>query len=146
MSDEIPTLAEELERKTVEELERIVRAITNRAMTYDRGDECLLTLWNTASGLVSRDTMDVIARTQAAVGHKRAGATPVDELGVYSKSGNVAVVMRIGATVSLRVMGASEQRKDFPAPATEVHPCKWASERFDAVVKQLAGAGFLRVW
>jgi hypothetical protein len=58
----VPTLKEELERKTVDELERLVTARRLCRISNAQYQASVQTLWNAVSGLVSAEMMDYISQ------------------------------------------------------------------------------------
>lgn len=59
-----PVIAEEIERKAVEEIERLVHSRSIGKITQDQYEACVVTLWNAVSGLVSRETMNLLTLSQ----------------------------------------------------------------------------------
>lgn len=59
MNEEFPSISDELNRKTVEELIRIVEWLDDGRYDAYTALKCLETLWQVASGLVPRETTDL---------------------------------------------------------------------------------------
>lgn len=59
-----PTIREELDRKTLEELERLVYGYENDLIPGIEARASLQTLWQLVAGLVPRETMDLIAQVR----------------------------------------------------------------------------------
>lgn len=62
-----PEIGEEIERKCVEELERLVHNRNIKRISQAEYEACIATLWNACSGLVSRETMNLLS--MAGSGH-----------------------------------------------------------------------------
>lgn len=63
--EKLPTVAEELERKVFEQLERLVIQLENGQITDAQFDTGVMTIWHCVSGLVSNDLMNVISAAKA---------------------------------------------------------------------------------
>jgi hypothetical protein len=59
----IPTVTEELDRKVLEEVERLEMMRVRKAINEDQYAAAMLAIWNIASGLVPRETMDILTMT-----------------------------------------------------------------------------------
>lgn len=56
-----PSIAQELERKTVEEIERLVISLQYGKISDAQFVQAVETLWQTVAGLVEQQTMDILA-------------------------------------------------------------------------------------
>lgn len=105
MSD-IATIQEELERKTLEELERIVHGTATGRMTPTEGAASMQTVWQLVAGLVPRETMELISAV------KLPPKSPIDNHVVLVKGATLMYLARLGITVSVTKVqdGTSETK------------------------------------
>lgn len=62
--DDIPSVEQELQRKTTLALGTVLDRLQRGDMSFQRACDALDVLWDVAAGLVARDTMDDIAATR----------------------------------------------------------------------------------
>lgn len=56
-----PTVAQELDRKVIEEMERLLHQHTRHEISNEQYNRAILTIWQVAAGLVPRETMEILA-------------------------------------------------------------------------------------
>lgn len=82
-----PSFKEEIERKTLEELQRLMFDYEKAKLSRSEAAQCLRTLWNAVSGLIERETMELIARGIKDV-ETKVLATPFDDVTVLTDPAN----------------------------------------------------------
>lgn len=88
-----PSLAQELERKTLLELERIILGVKNGKISASQARAGILTLFNLVSGLVPSQLMDIASQTRLEMGEVNDGSHEVTRI---FRNGNNHVVAAIG--------------------------------------------------
>jgi len=142
---EIPTKAEELDRKSMTELSRIVHLYETHQITHREMNLMLDTLWSCVSGLVSEEWREMIeaarrvANTQAPwnLVMMRPAAKP-GGLGLFvlAKRGQEEIDMSIYAGD-----GKLMQKSHLPFTDREV-PSVATSENFERLQKSLTDKGY----
>jgi hypothetical protein len=139
---------EEIDRKAVDELQRIMHCLQTRRVGIVAAQEALQTLWNAVSGLVPRETMDLITQASAMVRQQLHSRERPDEIAIFvgkwntSNAGSIAVVKRVGASTFYEVgpVGGTVQGKseDFAALG-EIHPEAAAAKKHLEICNRFGG-------
>lgn len=137
---DFPTPEQELDRKTVAEIERIIHGLQTGKLTLPRAASSMLTLWQIVSGLVPKETMDVLGAAATDVAQKyRALGAPDNVAFLTGGPGGAYVVRRDGSEVTIHAwVGMQSTQKVYRAPVAETFPERWAFEQFEAIVKKLS--------
>lgn len=138
MSD-FPSVAEELERKVAHELDLIITKYEKGAIHPREAFIRVNSLWDIAAGLVSRETMDLVANFSTVLKTEGAGLPPVTWMVVLidRKGIPTQVVLRWNL---VQVVGTGT--KVFEAPGEVVDTCAWAKNKFKEIVAMLKVAGY----
>lgn len=90
----------ELERKTLEEIERILFGFEKKRMSKTEALQALQVLWNTVSGLVASETMNLISSTRQEVTNTF-DPKSFEQAIVMQGQGAGVVLMRQGAVMRI---------------------------------------------
>ena len=129
----LPTTAEELDRKVLNELGRVTVGLSSREAGLVSAAASVQTIWDIASGLVPEGTMQVVAQLsnglQAKLREKNLATQIALMLGA---PGGAVVIARRGAVVEVSSFVGSHKNepKVLRAPADSPSPELWASEEF----------------
>lgn len=112
MSD-VPTLMEELDRKTLEELERIAHGWDTKRLLPTEVKASVQTLWQLVAGLVPKETMELIAQMPVPV------TSAIHNHAVLGDGKTVAYVVRSGCELVIQLHGATMKVIRKPAYENE---------------------------
>lgn len=145
---DFPTPEQELDRKTVAEFERLVHGMQARKVSIQEAGASLVTLWNVVSGLVPKDTMDILGNLTTGVRKRLDERGDADNVAVLMGApGGAYVIRRDAGTVTIiSWVGNLSNSKALRAPATETFPERWAAEQFDAAVQKINKQGFALIF
>lgn len=132
---EPPSLLQELERKTIEELERLIVYEKFGKISPGLLKQGVQTLWNTVSGLISDETQDIIGSIKAFPGY--ADFIRLKRCFVNER-GDVVVVVWIAGTgkvvTQIKPVGRMGTVQVWEAdPSVEIHPTLAAKSRFEQI-------------
>ncbi len=136
MSD-IPTVIEEIERKTLLEFERIVHGLTvSKKINLPAAHASLLALWNVSAGLISPELMNMVSEFMGQVLKTVQGSDLNESQAVLVSTDQTVLVLRKADLVIVRiyVAGAQALEKKFQAPLEETEPATWTATKFKAAV------------
>jgi len=145
MSDLTPTLAEEIERKTLETLESLVSRQRGGRITQVEYYAGIESLWGVAAGLVSSEVTHMIA---SMLDHAK---QPVVETRLFIRAnGNMAKIQHDFSTPKIVVKSdcsyisgwKSVREKTFE---NEVNPQLSAKQYFEKVVAAMSANGYVEV-
>lgn len=141
---EFPTIKAELERKTIEEVQRLAHDFKTCRISHDAFKACLQTLWNCSAGLVDKSTMEIISAliNQPSVNEHTDRLVRVlcDETGwhyvfAYRFGDDKALMDRVAPD-------GSRTRFELKAPADEIHPQQAAQNQMLGIIGNMLSAGF----
>jgi hypothetical protein len=141
----VPTVREELERKSLEELQRLVLALQHGKLSQAQFNEALQTLWMTTAGLVKNDISALIAKTRNELEKRREKVTRA----FASKDGETFVVVSwIPSEGELAVTRHADGKVvtvPWTAPADSTIPTLDARNHFQNICESLSGTGFTQL-
>lgn len=147
MSD-IPTLAEEIERKAVTELQRIMHGLATRRISVVSAAASLQTMWEMAAGLVAGETMTLIGESATTVQKALHAKERPEETAVLTCASGFYIVQRFAESVKISYGIADGTPlggfKLLVPPVEEIHPAQWASDKFKSSCEAL-GKSMCRV-
>jgi hypothetical protein len=147
MSD-TPDLAQEIDRKAITELQRVMHGLTTRRIGVVSAAASLQTLWETTAGLVAPETMTLIGESATGVQKALNSKARPEEVAVLVGSSNIAVVQRFSDRVIVLMQPAQAssvgQGRTLAVPIEESNPSLWCVDKFKAVCTQL-GVSMSRV-
>jgi hypothetical protein len=138
-----PSVKQELERKTLDELQRLVLALEHGKVTQGQFNAAIDSLWLTTAGLVQRDIMDLIEKTKVNL--------IVDEswlretfVSTGERRFTVTVSWKVGTDqVTLtRVADGKVTVSRWDPPKDEIIPSMSAKKHFQSVCKSMKDRGF----
>lgn len=129
-----PTIEQEIERKAITELQRIMHALTTKRLGIVAASSSLQTLWETVSGLVSAETMDLIGQSATTVQTALRTRERPEDVAVFVGDNCVGVVRRLQDRV-IAYMGAAirdskAMTKVLVPPIEEPNPSQWCIDKF----------------
>ncbi len=139
---EAPTPIEEVDRKTVAELERVIHALHSARMTAVAAAAAVRALWNATSGVVPDETGKLIASAAKQLDEAVSKNNRPDTSRTMFGAGRCYLIERRGGLVTMKIVGdIGEMIKVYPAPESEVHPEKWAAARMNEITDKLTLTG-----
>lgn len=135
--EKVPTMQEELERKTIEAIEDLLMGHENGRITEAQLDTGMTAIWTTVSGLVGRDMMDLISEAKP----KSDPSSKVTALLHHPEKGMLAVRWHVKeARIEIVANGQVVSQKGHFEPVSGMH--KIARGWFMDTLKGLLGKGF----
>jgi hypothetical protein len=126
--DEPPTIQQELDRKAVEELQRVMHGLTTRKVTLVQAQAHLQTLWETCAGLIPTESMNLVAQSLTAVGAELSRRNPPHQRIVFFRGEAMVSVSRRGVEVIVTsrspVRALETKTHRFDAESTADSKCK----------------------
>jgi hypothetical protein len=137
-------LRDELNRKAITELQRVMHGLSVRTVGLDAAASSLHTLWQTLSGLIDPEVMDLVAKSLSAVRAKLEEKQRPDSLAfLIGAPGGCITARRDGGKVLVQMwVDTHKTERVFSAPDSEVHPELWAANKFNDIVQKFKHEGF----
>lgn len=140
MSD-VPDLAEEIDRKAIEELQRIMHGITARRVGIVAAHASLQTMWATLAGLVAPETMKLIGESATTVEKALNSKSRPEEVAVFIGPSAFAVAQRLSDRVIV-MMGSQNHAgqvngRTLVPPIDSLTPEVWVAEKFKTACSTL---------
>jgi hypothetical protein len=140
----VPTLKDELERKTLDELQRLVLALEHGKVSQGYYNAAVESLWMTTAGLVSKDIMNLIDASK----RQLVKPAPVREAFVTADEKSMVIVTWMPATGDLCVTRHADGKltvAPWSAPKDAVIPSLDASKHFHNIVDSLTKMGMKKL-
>lgn len=137
---------EEVDRKTVDELQRVMHAVSTARMPVTQAFGALKALWATCSGIAHKETMDLVSNACNALEAKLAmDDKPDASISMYGDS-RVYLIKRRGSCVQIKLFGPNgESIQQVSAEPSEVNPELWAQKRLNSIAEKLTLKGIRRI-
>lgn len=138
---EVPTLAEEIDRKAITELQRVMQALMSRRIGVIAACASLQTLWETTSGLVPTETAKLIGESATSVQRALLSKDRPEEVAVFVGPKAFATIQRLleRVVVSMGTPQAADHiaSKTLVPPVDELNPASWCVEKFKSTCESL---------
>jgi predicted nuclease with TOPRIM domain len=141
---EHPTIVQELERKTLAELERVMWSLEKKKISVASAYAAVRALWEITSGLVPTETMNLIAQASTEL-EKSAQEVEMRVLVDGEKS---AVLNAVSGGVNIFIRRHADvvgKIKTIRTDTNELFPEEWAFHKMEEVANQLQNKGMNRI-
>lgn len=140
MIPELPTVEDELERKAMDELSRILHHYDTGRISYREMNLMLDTLWACVSGLTPEDWREMIEEARRIEDDR----VPFEYHAVRLSPYSLVTLRRDDESVTIIIRNGTggSQRKKHHDLSGEVLPAKLARNRMRAAIKELTNGGF----
>ncbi|MEZ2310827.1 hypothetical protein AB6809_29705 [Paraburkholderia sp. RCC_158] len=140
LNSEPPSIREELERKTVEEIERAFLAVRQGKMTSYGYHQALQGLWGGVAGLVSKESMELISAAQkeypAGLGESMRSVTVIGEIVAVVRWPVGGIVVETSLKKPGTPLAVKEIQVEDGSPATALRLYLTTTKKF----RDMAGA------
>lgn len=138
-----PTIQEELERKAFEQLERLAVQLEHGVISEAQFDTGVMSVWHCVSGLVGKDTTELISGIKTL---KTVGIASYTDSRVFTKGKHLAILIRNLGDYSVHLTfgdGEKSVKNSFKF-RDELHPSKAALEKQNSITETLLKTQWIR--
>jgi hypothetical protein len=141
-----PTPEEELDRKVIEEVERLEMLRVRKVISDDQYASAMLAIWNVAAGLVPKETMEILTMTGKET--RQVVCNEAETLLPKDQSKKAVRIVRHGAIVTVKVGTFDESLEAWIVKVSvydfspEVDGYEKASKKYIAILQSLMTKGY----
>jgi hypothetical protein len=134
----VPSLKAELERKTLDELQRVLLCHQHGKMSDAECDAAVESMWMTTAGLVSKDIMNIVGQARA----EFKGLSRTITRTFVSPDNKGVLIVRWCPGEGVVEVTSKQVSKSWTAPADSVIPSKDSREHFRDLCAKLKAKGY----